>query len=99
MNELGPVLDAIVVALAVVLCLIVSVAAARYRDVRFGFVAGALAVLGILGAVGEVTLVWPSAVPGAALGPLPASLIIVSEVLFYLSFVVARSWAPKPTRP
>lgn len=74
-------------------------AASRYRDVRFGFVAGALAVLGIVGLVGAIAALWPGSIPGATLGPLPASLLIACEVLFYLSFVVARSWAPPPATP
>lgn len=98
MNELGPILDAIVVALAALLGVIVVLAAIRYRDVRFGFVAGALGALGIVGLVGLVALLWPASVPDSDLGNVPAVLIIVSEVLFYLSFVVGRKWsAPSPS--
>jgi hypothetical protein len=95
-NELGPSLDAIVVALAVLLGVIVATAAVRYRDVRFGFVAGALGLLGLVGLAGLADLLWPGAVPGADLGNLAAALIIVSEVLFYLSFVVGRKWTGSP---
>ncbi len=95
-SEVGPILDAIIFALAVLLGFIVYAAAVRYRDVRFGFVAGALSALGLVGAVAAVALLWPGSVPGAELGVFPAALIIASEVLFYLSFVVARSWTLRP---
>jgi hypothetical protein len=95
-NEVGPILDAIIFALAVLLGFIVCAAALRYRDVRFGFVAGALATLGLVGVVSATAVLWPNSIPGAELGTIPAVLIIVSEALFYLSFVIARSWAPHP---
>jgi hypothetical protein len=99
LNELGPILGAIVVALAVLLGVIVGIAAIRYHDIRFGFVAGALGALGMVGLVGLVALLWPASIPDSQLGVAPAVLIIVSEVLFYLSFVVGRRWtAPSPGR-
>lgn len=72
--------------------MIVGIAAVRYRDIRFGFVAGALGILAIVGLAGVVSLLWPGSIPDANLGTIPAALIIVSEVLFYLSFVVGRNW-------
>lgn len=94
-DVVGPILDAIIIALAVLLGFIAGLAAARYKDVRFGFVAGALALLGLVGAVGLVGLLYPGDLPGSDLGVTPAALIIVAEVLFYLSFVVSRPWTPR----
>lgn len=99
MNVVGPILDAIGVALAVLLAGIALGAARRYQDRRFAFVGTALAVLGLVSAVGAVDLLWPGSLPGADLGPVPALLLIGSEVLFYLSFVAARSLAPRPSSP
>jgi len=86
----------IIVAFALLLGFIVCSAAIRYRDVRFGFVAAAVATLGVVGAAGAIALVQPGSIPGAELGTLSASLLIALETLFYLSFVVSRSWAPRP---
>ena len=99
MNEIGPILDAIAAALAVLLSVIGGAAARRYRDRRFALVGGALAVLGLLGAIGAVALLWPGSIPGADLGPVPAALLILAEVLFYLSFVAPRTWTPPAPTP
>ncbi len=99
MNEIGPILDAIAFALAALLALIALGAARRYRDRRFALVGGALAVLGLVSAVGAVGLLWPGSLPGADLGTVPAMLIIGSEVLFYLSFVASRPRTLAPPSP
>jgi hypothetical protein len=99
MNEVQLVLDAVAVALAVVLALIGFAAAYRYRDWRFSFVGIALSVLALIGGVGLVALLLPGSIPGGGLGTVPVLLLITSEVLLYLSFVASRSWtspAPKP---
>lgn len=93
-DVVGPILDAIIVALAILLGIIAGLAAFRYKDVRFGFIAGALGVLGLVGVVGAIGLLLPGAFPGSDLGVAPSALIIAAEVLFYLSFVVARPWTP-----
>lgn len=99
MNDLGPILDAIASALAVLLALIGLGAARRYHDHRFALVGAALAVLGVVTAVGAVDLLWSGSIPGAELGTSTVLLIIVSEVLFYLSFVASRSWTSRPPSP
>jgi hypothetical protein len=99
MNLLGPILDAIGFALALLLAAIALAAARRYQDLRFALVGAALAVLGLLSLVGAVDLLWPGSVPGADFGPIPALLLIGAEALFYLSFVAARSWSLRPTTP
>ena len=99
MNVLGPILDAIGFALALLLAVIALAAARRYRDPRFALVGVALAVLGLLSLVGAVDLLWPGSVPGGDLGPIPALLLIGAEVLFYLSFVAARSWTVHSATP
>jgi hypothetical protein len=96
MNDIGPILDAIVFALAILLALIGAAAARRYSDVRFALVGAALAVLALIGLVGLGGLLWPAAVPGAELGTVPALLLIGAEILFYLSFIVARPGTPPP---
>ena len=93
-DVVGPILDTIIVALAILLGFIAGLAAVRYKDVRFGLVAGALGVLGLVGVVGAIGLLLPGAFPGSDLGVAPSALIIAAEVLFYLSFVVARPWTP-----
>lgn len=95
-NVLGPILDAIVVALAVLLVFVAGMATARYRDLRFAFVAAALAALGAVGAIGVIGLLAPGAIPGSALGTAPALALIGAEVLFYVSFVVTRNWTVAP---
>jgi hypothetical protein len=95
-NELEPILDAIVAALAVILVFVAGTATARYRDLRFAFVTAALAALGAVGALGVVSLLSPGAIPGADLGITPALILIGAEVLFYLSFVVSRNWTGAP---
>jgi hypothetical protein len=99
MNEVLLVLDAIAIVLAVLLAWIGFGAAYRYRDRRFGFVGGALAALGLVGVVGAVNVVWPGELPSAELGTVPIALLIVSELLLYLSFVLSRPWTPPPTNP
>jgi hypothetical protein len=99
MNVVGPILDAIAFALAVLLGWIALSAARRYRDRRFAFVGAALAALGLVSAFGAVDLLWPGSLPGSDLGLVPALLLIGSEVLFYLSFVAARSWTPRSAGP
>jgi len=96
MNVLGPVLDATIFALAILLVAIVASAALRYHDVRFGFVAAALVALGLVGALAAAALLNIGGIPGAELGTVPAALIIVTEALFYLSFVLARGPAATP---
>jgi hypothetical protein len=95
-NELGPILDAIVVALAVLLVFVAGTATVRYRDLRFAFVAAALAALGAVGALGVIGLLSPGSIPGSDLGTTPALVLIGAEVLFYLSFVVSRNWTGAP---
>jgi hypothetical protein len=95
-NELGPILDAIVVALAVLLVFVAGTAAVRYRDLRFAFVAVAFAALGAVGAFGVIGLLLPGSAPGSDLGTTPALVIIGAEVLLYLSFVVSRDWTGGP---
>jgi len=95
-NEIGPILDATVLALAVLLVFVAALATARYRDLRFAFVAAALSALGAIGAVGLIGLLSPGAVPGSDLGTTAALVLIGAEVLFYLSFVVARNWKGVP---
>lgn len=99
MNVIGPVLDALAVALGILLALIALGAARRYRDRRFALVGTALALLGLVGAVGAVALLWPGALPSADLGTVPVLLLISAEVLFYLSFVASRPWTPRPPGP
>jgi hypothetical protein len=99
MNVIGPILDATAFALAVLLALIALGAARRYRERRFALVGTALAVLGLVSAVGVVDLLWPGSLPGGDLGTVPAVLIIAAEVLFYLSFVAARSGTPRSPTP
>jgi uncharacterized membrane protein (UPF0136 family) len=96
MNEIGPVLDAIAFALAVLLAYIGFAAARRYRDRRFAFVGVALTTLGLVSAVGAANLLWPGSVPGGDVGTVPAVLLIVAEALFYLSFVATRPRMPAP---
>jgi hypothetical protein len=98
-NELLLVLDAIAIILAALLAVIGLGAARRYRDLRFAFVGTALAVLGSMGAVGASDVLWPGAIPGADLGTVPVLLLIVSEALLYLSFVVARTRTPRRPNP
>ncbi len=97
-NEVGPILDAIIFALAVLLVLIAGAAAVRYRDLRFALIACALAGLGAVGAIATLGLLSRGAVPGSELGTTPAAVLIGVEALFYLSFVVARSWTPAPPK-
>jgi len=99
MNEIGPILDAIAFALAVLLVFISSAAAFRYRDRRFAFVGIALSVLALLSAVGAVDLLWPGSIPGGDLGTIPAALLIVFEALLYLSFVASRAGTPRLPTP
>jgi hypothetical protein len=99
MNELLLVLDLIAVVLAVLLALIGFGAARRYRDRRFAFVGAALTALGLVGAVGAVDLLSPSAVPGAELGTIPVAFLILAEALLYLSFVASRTWTPPASNP
>jgi hypothetical protein len=99
MNDVGPILDAIVFALAVLLAAIAAGAAWRYGDVRFALVAGALGAIGAVGAVGAASLLWPGSLSGANLGVWPAVILIAAEGMFYLSFVVARSWASPAPAP
>lgn len=96
-NEIGPILDVIVVALAALLVFVAGTASARYRDLRFAFVAAALAALGAVGAFGAMGLLSPGANLGFDLGTTQALIIILAEVLFYLSFVVSRKWTPAPS--
>ncbi len=93
-NEVGPILDAIIVAMAVLLVFVAGAASARYRDLRFAFVAAALAALGAVGALGMIGLLSPGANLGFDLGTTQELIIIVAEALFYLSFVVSRKWTP-----
>ncbi len=95
-NVLGPILEAIVVALAVLLVFVAGMATARYRDLRFAFVAAAFAALGVAGAIGIIGLLMPGAIPGSDFGTTPALALIGAEVLFYVSFVVSRSWTGAP---
>ena len=93
-NEIGPILDVIIVALAVLLVFVAGAASARYRDLRFAFVAAALAALGAVGALGAIGLLFPGWNRGFDLGTTQALIIIVAEALFYLSFVISRKWTP-----
>lgn len=99
MNEILLVLDAVAIILALVLAAIGFGAARRYRDRRFALVGTALAVLGLVGAVGVADVLWPRVIPDGHLGIVPVLLLIVSEALLYLSFVAARSWSPPPPNP
>jgi hypothetical protein len=99
MNVVGPILDAIAVALAVLLAFIGFGAALRYRDLRFALVGMALSILGLVGAVGAADLLRPGTIPDGDLGTVPIVLLIASEVLLYFSFVVARSPLPTPSSP
>jgi hypothetical protein len=99
MNELLLVLDALAIVLAVLLALIGFGAARRYRDRRFAFVGAALTALGLVGAVGAVSLLQPGAIPGAELGTAPVAFLILAEALLYLSFVASRTWTPPPSNP
>jgi hypothetical protein len=99
MNESLLPLDAIAIVLAVLLAWIGFGAARRYRDRRFAFVGAALATLGFVGVVGAVNVVWPGEVPAAELGTVPVALLIVSELLLYLSLVLSRPWTPPPSNP
>lgn len=96
MNEVLLVLDAIALTLAALLAAIGFAAARRYRDRRFVFVGIALGVVGLVGLVGVVDNLLPGAIPDGDLGAVPVLLLILSEVLLYLSFVVTRSWRPVP---
>ena len=98
-NEIGPILDATVLALAVLLVFVAALATARYRDIRFAFVAAALSALGAIGAVGLIGLLVPGGIPGSGVGTTTALILIGAEVLFYLSFVVARTWKDGPSSP
>jgi hypothetical protein len=91
MNELGPILDAVAFGLAALLALIGFGAARRYADLRFALVGGAMSVLGALAALAIAGLLEPEVVPGSALGTVPAVLLILCEVLLYLSFVAPRN--------
>ena len=99
MNETLLLFDVVAIVLAALLAGIGFAAARRYRDRRFVFVGTALAVVGVVGGVGAVDVLWSDAIPDGQLGIVPVLLLIASEVLLYLSFVAPRGKIPRPPNP
>ena len=85
------VLDLAVLGLAGVLAGAGLSAAVRYHDRRFGLISAGLLILGAVGATGIVNLLSPNLLPAANLGVIPAVLMVVSEVLIYISLVYSNS--------
>lgn len=84
------VLDVGVLALGGVLASLTAATAVRYQERRFALIGLAMAGIGLVGALGLANLIWPGSLPSASLGWTTSLVLIVAELLLYLSLVVGR---------
>jgi hypothetical protein len=76
--------------LAILLATIAFAASARYRDLRFGCIGAALAVVGLVGLLGLLNGTWSDLVPAGSSDATVLVVLIAAEALLYLSLVLAR---------
>jgi hypothetical protein len=84
-------LEALAVGLALVLAVIALMAARRYSDRRFAFIGIGLAALGLVSLVGLISLISPDTIPNGGLGYPPVVLVLLAEIMLYLSLTTKRT--------
>jgi hypothetical protein len=90
-------LTVVAAGLALVLGALAFAAAQRFSESRFVYAGLALVALGGVSALGLVDLLFQSAVPGASLGYPSTVLLLVAEVLLYVSMVTRRGRSGRRT--
>jgi hypothetical protein len=89
-------LDAVTTLLALLLAGIAIASARRYEERRFAFVGLALLGVALVGALGCADILSPGSVPGGEVGYPIGSLLLLAELLLYLSMVSSRSGDGRP---
>jgi hypothetical protein len=91
MDDLLGALDALACGLAIILAVVALMAAQRYSERRFAFIGIGLAALGAVSLLGLLDLFVPGTIPNSGLGYPSAVLILVAEVMLYLSMIAKPS--------
>ena len=84
-------LAVLLVGLAAILTAIAGISAVRYRDVRLGFVASALALFAVLGFLAVLYQISPRYGPPFAIAWVPLAIVVAAVALLYASIVGRHS--------
>ena len=87
MDPLTEAIGVVLAGLAFILSAIGGAAAARYRDLRIGLVAGGLAVLGVVGVLSVLHQISPLYGGPFEVSAVPLLLLVVAVGLLYLALV------------
>ncbi len=87
MDPLAEAVGVVLAGLAFILSAIGGAAAARYRDLRLGLVAGGLAVLGVVGVLSVLHQISPLYGGPFDVATVPLVLLVVAVGLLYLALV------------
>jgi hypothetical protein len=91
MDYLLAALEALAATVAFVLASVALLAAQRYGENRYAFIGIGLVVLGVVSIGGIINLLAAGTIPGAGLGYFTAALLLIAELLLYLSMVAKRT--------
>jgi hypothetical protein len=91
MDYLLVALEALAATVAFVLASVALLAAQRYAERRYAFIGIGLGVLGGVSLAGLIDLFAVGAIPGGGLSYFTAGLLLVAELLLYLSMVTKRT--------
>jgi hypothetical protein len=87
MDVLLAALEALALGLALILAAVALLAARRYSERRFAFIGTGLAALGAVSLIGLIDMFQDGAVPNGGLGYPSVILILIAEVMLYLSLI------------